>query len=267
MINTEGTKVWAHRGASGYAPENTLEAFKKAEKMKADGVELDVQLTKDGELVVIHDETVDRVSGEKGFVKDYTLKELKRLNVSKHMPSYDKKTRIPTLDEVFDLLLHKDLLYPCYCSRSERLAASAPHPGEHRSDSGCKCRHLSLAARRELEAAGRKAAWKIKVPDKTISFCDGHYGKFSENLADGGDFIIKRSDGVYAYQLAVSFDDIDIGSLGDIVNTEEKKAENAAESDPTYNTNTRVVYLNESADDGIKRNTDLEVSSVFTPDE
>ena len=62
MINTEGTKVWAHRGASGYAPENTLEAFKKAEKMKADGVELDVQLTKDGELVVIHDETVDRVS-------------------------------------------------------------------------------------------------------------------------------------------------------------------------------------------------------------
>ena len=55
MINTEGTKVWAHRGASGYAPENTLEAFKKAEKMKADGVELDVQLTKDGELVVIHD--------------------------------------------------------------------------------------------------------------------------------------------------------------------------------------------------------------------
>ena len=49
MINTEGTKVWAHRGASGYAPENTLEAFKKAEKMKADGVELDVQLTKDGE--------------------------------------------------------------------------------------------------------------------------------------------------------------------------------------------------------------------------
>ena len=99
MINTEGTKVWAHRGASGYAPENTLEAFKKAEKMKADGVELDVQLTKDGELVVIHDETVDRVSGEKGFVKDYTLKELKRLNVSKHMPSYDKKTRIPTLDE------------------------------------------------------------------------------------------------------------------------------------------------------------------------
>ena len=53
MINTEGTKVWAHRGASGYAPENTLEAFKKAEKMKADGVELDVQLTKDVRCILL----------------------------------------------------------------------------------------------------------------------------------------------------------------------------------------------------------------------
>lgn len=66
---------------------------------------------------------------------------------------------------------------------------------------------------------------------------------------------------------AVSFDDIDIGSLGDIVNTEEEKDEDVPESDPTYDTNTRVVYLDENADDGIKRNTDLEVSSVFTPDE
>ena len=59
--------------------------------------------------MVIHDETVDRVSGEKGFVKDYTLKEVKRLNVSKHMPSYDKKTRMPTLDEVFDLLKNTEM--------------------------------------------------------------------------------------------------------------------------------------------------------------
>ena len=104
---------------------------------------------------------------------------------------YSQSQRNEKYDEVFDLLLHRDLLYPCYCSRSERL--------------------LSFSERRELEAAGRKAAWKIKVPDKTISFCDGHYGEFSENLADSGDFIIKRSDGVYAYQLAVSFDDMDIG--------------------------------------------------------
>ena len=66
------TKVWAHRGASGYAPENTLEAFLLAAEQGADGVELDVQLTKDGEMVVVHDEEIDRVSDGSGFVQDYT---------------------------------------------------------------------------------------------------------------------------------------------------------------------------------------------------
>lgn len=124
---------------------------------------------------------------------------------------YSQGERAALYEDVFGLLLKKDMLYPCYCSRSERLAASAPHPGEQRSDPGCKCRHFSAAQRRELEAAGRRPAWKIKVPDKTISFTDGHYGSFSENLAESGDFIIKRSDGVFAYQLAVSFDDMDMG--------------------------------------------------------
>ena len=66
-------KIFAHRGASAYAPENTLEAFRLAMEQGADGIELDVQLTKDGELVVIHDETIDRVSNGKGAVRDYTL--------------------------------------------------------------------------------------------------------------------------------------------------------------------------------------------------
>lgn len=96
-------EVWAHRGASGYAPENTLEAFEMAAKMKADGVELDVQLSKDGEIVVIHDETVDRVSGKKGWVKDLTLKELKELNVNQTHPEYERVS-IPTLREVYELL-------------------------------------------------------------------------------------------------------------------------------------------------------------------
>lgn len=97
------TKIWGHRGASGYAPENTLEAFSLAAEQKADGVELDVQLTKDGKLVVIHDETIDRVSGQRGFVKDFTLEELKKLNVNKTIPAY-KAVCIPTLEEVYDLL-------------------------------------------------------------------------------------------------------------------------------------------------------------------
>ena len=70
------TYVWAHRGASGYAPENTLEAFALADKMKADGIELDVHLSKDGEIIVTHDENVQRVTcGVDAMVKDLTLAE------------------------------------------------------------------------------------------------------------------------------------------------------------------------------------------------
>lgn len=100
--------VWAHRGASGYAPENTLEAFDLAIKMKSDGIELDVQLTKDGELVVIHDETIDRVSNGSGLVKDYTLKELKNFNYNNGNLNY-KFCEIPTLEEVYTLLKDTDL--------------------------------------------------------------------------------------------------------------------------------------------------------------
>ena len=102
-VGMNNTKVWAHRGASAYAPENTLEAFKLAVDMGADGIELDVQLSKDGELVVIHDEEIDRTSNGKGFVKDYTLKELKKFNFNNSNSKYHK-VNIPTLKEVFELL-------------------------------------------------------------------------------------------------------------------------------------------------------------------
>ena len=97
------TKVWAHRGASGYAPENTLEAFQLAVDMQVDGIELDVQLSKDGELVVIHDETIDRVSNGKGRVKDYTLQELRNFNFNNGHSTY-AFAAIPTLEEVYNLL-------------------------------------------------------------------------------------------------------------------------------------------------------------------
>lgn len=104
------SQIWAHRGASFYAPENTLEAFDIAAKQKADGVELDVQLSKDGKLVVIHDEMLDRVSNGTGFVKDYTLNELKKFNVAKMFPQYGF-SRIPTLEEVYQLLKPTDLIF------------------------------------------------------------------------------------------------------------------------------------------------------------
>lgn len=97
------TKVWAHRGASAYAPENTLEAFKLAIEQHADGVELDVQLTKDGKLAVIHDETIDRTCNGTGYVKNFTMAELKQFSCNKTHPEYSSAV-IPELKEVLKLL-------------------------------------------------------------------------------------------------------------------------------------------------------------------
>ena len=98
-----GVLVWAHRGASAYLPENTLPSFAKAIEMRADGIELDVQLSKDGEVVVAHDESVSRVSDGEGFLKEYTLSELKAMNFNKTHPEFGP-AQIPTLAEVYDLI-------------------------------------------------------------------------------------------------------------------------------------------------------------------
>ena len=101
-------KVWAHRGACGYCPENTISSFQKAIDMKADGIELDVQMTKDGQIVVIHDEWVDRTSDAKGWVKDYTFEELRKMNFNQQFPEQGP-AQIPTMREVFELIQPTDL--------------------------------------------------------------------------------------------------------------------------------------------------------------
>ncbi|MFT7819640.1 glycerophosphodiester phosphodiesterase [Bacillus siamensis] len=90
----------AHRGASGYAPENTFAAFDIAAEMNADFIELDVQLTKDGHIVVIHDDRVDRTTDGSGFVKDFTLKQLQSLDAGSWYGAEFKGERIPLLEEV-----------------------------------------------------------------------------------------------------------------------------------------------------------------------
>lgn len=103
-------------------------------------------------------------------------------------------------------------IYPCFCSRADRLAAAAPHPGEEEKGQGsCPCRLLSRKERAE-KALTRAPAWKIAVPDETVSFTDGLYGPWSENLARGcGDVILRKADGGYAYQLCVTVDDALMG--------------------------------------------------------
>ena len=96
-----GDVLWiAHRGASGYAPENTMAAFEKAWDMGADMIELDVQLSSDHQVVVIHDTKVNRTSGGKGLVQNLTLKKLKELDAGSWYDPQFSGQRIPTLDEV-----------------------------------------------------------------------------------------------------------------------------------------------------------------------
>ncbi|WP_066174899.1 glycerophosphodiester phosphodiesterase [Bacillus marinisedimentorum] len=92
----------AHRGASGYAPENTMAAFEKAVEMKTDYIEIDVQMSKDGELVVIHDTTVDRTTDGTGKVGGLTMEELKALDAGSWFAEGFAGEPIPTFEEVLD---------------------------------------------------------------------------------------------------------------------------------------------------------------------
>jgi glycerophosphoryl diester phosphodiesterase len=88
--------IMAHRGASNIAPENTLKSFEKAIELEANFIELDVCETKDGVLVIFHDENISRITGQSGFIKDLTFSELRTLD-------FGKGERIPTLREVIEI--------------------------------------------------------------------------------------------------------------------------------------------------------------------
>jgi len=101
------------------------------------------------------------------------------------------------------------LVYPCYCSRADLHAASAPHASDGRAVYPGTCRSLTEA---ERAAKTKPPAWRLIVPDREFSFTDGLRGEVRENLArESGDFIVRRADGVYAYQLAVVADDAEAG--------------------------------------------------------
>lgn len=124
---------------------------------------------------------------------------------------YYQSNRFDIYAEYFEKLNSQGLVYPCYCSRAELHVAEAPHASDGRIIYAQTCKNLT-EAERQTKAQKRNPAWRLALPDKEISFIDGHYGKTTANLAnDWGDIIIRRSDGVYAYQLAVVVDDALMG--------------------------------------------------------
>ena len=102
--------IYAHRGARGCAPENTMSAFRQALNKNADGIELDVQMTKDGQIVICHDHDIDRTSNGKGWIKDFTLAELKKLDFGSWYDPVFTGERIPTFIEFFTWYVTTPLL-------------------------------------------------------------------------------------------------------------------------------------------------------------
>lgn len=117
-------KNFAHRGFSGKYPENTMLAFEKALEVGIDGIELDVHLSKDGELVIIHDEKVDRTTNGTGLVADMTLAQLKELDASAEYAGVYGINRIPTLKEYFELVKDKEIV-----TNIELKTGINPYPG------------------------------------------------------------------------------------------------------------------------------------------
>ena len=125
-----------------------------------------------------------------------------------------QSTRTPVYAEFFVRLRAMGLLYPCFCSRSELHAASAPHASDGSLLYAGTCRGLTDA---QMKAQNRPPAWRIRVPEECVACHDGVYGEVSQNLQrECGDFILRRSDGVYAYQLAVVCDDA-LGGITQVV--------------------------------------------------
>ena len=120
-------EIWAHRGASAVAPENTLAAFQAAGRLGADAVELDVHMTADGELVVIHDATVQRTTQGRGYVQQLTLKQIRALDAGYKFGPQFRGERIPTLKEALEAIRSAGL-----CVNIELKSGAAPYTGVER---------------------------------------------------------------------------------------------------------------------------------------
>lgn len=163
--------------------------------------------SKGGQMVLrMEDLDTQRTSGE--------FAEILRQDLAWLGLDYDRETpaqsqRAAVYDRYFDRLRELGLLYPCYCTRSQLHSVNAPHLSDGTYVYPGTCRNLTDAQRQAMD---RKPAWRVKVPDKLWQLTDLVQGDYSLNLAtDCGDMVVRRADGVYVYQLAVTVDDGEAG--------------------------------------------------------
>lgn len=127
-------------------------------------------------------------------------------------PEFYQSNRDSFYIKAYDYLCTQGLLYDCFCNRADLLASSAPHPTDGHFVYSGKCRNLSesekILLEKKLASENRAPAKRLRLEDREVSFIDGHFGFYSCNIEkDFGDFIVRRGDGNFAYQLAVVVDD------------------------------------------------------------
>ncbi len=162
-----------------------------------------------GGEVVLRIEDLDPRRSKPAFV-EAIMDDLRWLGLDWDRRAEDQSRRGEAYREALDALERKGLLYPCYCTRDQLHAASAPHASDGRVIYGGTCRDLTAAQRAAL--AGRPHSLRARAPARVIGFTDGLQGPQAMDLArEWGDFIVRRADGVAAYQLAVVVDDAACG--------------------------------------------------------
>ena len=159
-----------------------------------------------GGRFIVRIEDLDSVRCPKSNA-DEILSDLHTLGLDSDGEVLYQSERAAVYEKYAKILEGKNLVYPCFCSRAELHAATAPHESDGNYIYDGKCRALTDVEIEELSKK-RSPSLRVRVPDKEITFDDMILGSHTQNLArECGDFIIRRSDGVYAYQLAVVVDD------------------------------------------------------------
>ena len=162
--------------------------------------------SKGGEWV-LRIEDIDPARSKQEYA-DRIMDDLKWLGLTWDGEVTYQSQRQDIYEHYFDLLRKEGLLYPCFCTRADLLATQAPHESDGRVVYKGTCRNMTPTDYPQ----GITPAWRIRVPDRTIETADGHYGTYRTNLTtEIGDFIVRRKDGAFAYQLVVVVDDLLMG--------------------------------------------------------
>ena len=159
--------------------------------------------SQDGTMV-LRMEDLDR-QRTKAEYAEVLRNDLQWLGLTYDLETPPQSTRTAIYEQYFDLLREKELLYPCYCTRAQLHSVNAPHQSDGTYVYPGTCRHLTAA---QQQAMDRVPSWRLQVPDRDYTVTDRIQGIYRENLLrDCGDFLVRRADGAFVYQLAVTVDD------------------------------------------------------------